>query len=333
MYGHIANHTAKLQEMNRNSDLIMVTYYPLKDGFRVHRPSIVHDHFKRLTDIYRDKPISMLEAGYPTSSYLGSSEGRQAEFIRELFLAWDSHRSRILHMNFMWLHDVSDSKLKEFETYYRISSKAFTEFLATLGLRTYDGKDKPAFNELKRQVQVRNWQVENDSDLKAPSPSPAANVQDGYGIKIGFSHQAELFACADGSFVSLDYAGPNSDEISMRWNYRYADDWMWCFKGVNGQTLKNISRVSVWLKSNRTGPIFLRIDESEGESFFVATNPGSDWQKFEFVFGEFSIDEKTRRDGRLEPGKIVSLIIAEPPAVPDQTKGARTVWVSNLVFE
>jgi hypothetical protein len=57
------------------------------------------------------------------------------------------------------------------------------------------------------------------------------------------------------------------------------------------------------------------------------------WQKFEFVFGEFSIDEKTRRDGRLEPGKIVNLIIAEPPAVADQTKGARTVWVSNLVFE
>jgi hypothetical protein len=172
MYGHIFNHTTDLQEMNRNSDLIMVTYYPLKDGFRVHAPSVVHDHFKRLTTIYAGKPISMLEAGYPTSSYLGSSEDKQVELIRELFAAWDNHRSRILHMNFMWLHDVSDSKLKEFEKYYRISSKAFIEFLATLGLRTYDGKDKPAFNELKHQVQASNWQVQGDSGHKEFSSSP-----------------------------------------------------------------------------------------------------------------------------------------------------------------
>jgi hypothetical protein len=96
MYGHIFNNTAALREMNRHSDLIMVTYYPLKDGFRLREPSVVHDHFKRLTTIYKGRPISMLEAGYPSSSYLGSSEQKQAAFIHELFTAWDKHRSQIL---------------------------------------------------------------------------------------------------------------------------------------------------------------------------------------------------------------------------------------------
>ena len=329
MYGHIFNHTAELQEMNRNSDLIMVTYYPLRDGFRVHPPSVVHDHFRRLAAIYEGRPISMLEAGYPSSSYLGSSEDRQVEFIRELFAAWDHHRDQILHMNFMWLHDVSDAKLEEFEEYYRISTKAFIEFLATLGLRTYDGRGKPAFNELKHQVQSRSWQVRE----QRPSLSPAADSRNGAAVKIGFSQRAELFGCADGSFVSLDYAGPRTDEMSMRWNYRYAGDWMWCLKGVKGQLLKHTTRISLWLKSDRSGPIFLRIDEFDGESFFVITSPGPDWQQFEFEMGDFSIDDKTRRDGRLEPEKIVNLIIAEPPAAHKRTNDTRTVWVSDLIFE
>ena len=115
MYGHIFNHTAALKKMNQHSDLIMVTYYPLRDGFRLREPSVVHDHFKSLTSIYKGRPISILEIGYPSSTYLKSSEKKQAAFIRELFTAWDNHRAQIRHMNFMWLHDVPDSKLKEFE--------------------------------------------------------------------------------------------------------------------------------------------------------------------------------------------------------------------------
>ena len=340
MYGHIASHTAALKEMNRNSDLIMVTYYPLKEGFRVHDPAVVHDHFKRLTDIYAGKPISMLEAGYPASRYLGSSEQKQVEFIRELFAAWDHHRSQILHMNFMWLHDVSDAKLEEFERYYRISSKAFIEFLATLGLRTYQGKDKPAFQELKRQVQARSWQVHKkqmegsqDHTAQEGPPASAAVAHAEGSVKMGFSKQAELFGCADGSFVSLDHAGPHPGVISMRWNYRYADDWMWCLKGVEGQALTHISGVSLWLKSDRKDPIFLRLDESDGESYFAITNPGLSWQKFEFKLGDFSIDEKTRRNGRLEPRKIVNLIIADGAAVHNKTGGTRTVWASEIIFE
>ncbi len=325
MYGHIFHHTAQLQEMNRNSDLIMVTYYPLKNGFKVHSPAVVHDHFKRLTGIYAGKTISMLEAGYPTSTYLDSSEDKQVEFIRELFTAWDHHRDQILHMNFMWLHDVSDAKLEEFERYYRISTRAFIQFLATLGLRTYDGKDKPAFDELKYQIQARNWQVQKDT--------PAVIPHNGGAVKIGFSQQAELFGCADGSTVSLDDVAPQTDNMSMRWSYRFADDWMWCLRSVKGQMLKHTTRVSLWLKSDRNGPVFLRIDESDGESFFVITHPGSDWQRFEFAFSDFSIDEKTSRNGRLEAGNIINLIIAEPPAADHKSNTTRTVWVSNLLFK
>ena len=345
MYGHIFNHTAALKEMNRHSDLIMVTYYPLKDGFRLREPSVVHDHFKRLTSIYKDRPISMLEAGYPSSKYLKSSQKKQAAFIRELFAAWDNHRSQIRHMNFMWLHDVPDSKLKEFETYYGFSSKAFIEFLATLGLRTYEGEDKLAYKELKRQAYLRDWDVQNPD----PPASPAGNISmdksknsrqladlaavEPGAVKIGFSNHKDLFHCVAGSFVSLDNAGPHAEVISMRWNYRYGDDWMWCLKKVDSRKFVNAAIVSFWLKSDQKGPIFLRIDESTGESFFVIANSGVDWKKFVFKFADFSVDDKTRQDGVLDPDDISNLILADPAAVHNRKQGIRTVWISDIIFK
>ena len=345
MYGHIFHHTEALKKMNRNSDLIMVTYYPLKGGFRLREPAVVHEHFKRLTAIYKDRPISMLEAGYPSSSYLGSSEQKQAVFIRELFAAWDKHRDQVLHMNFMWLHDVPDSKLKEFETYYGFSSREFIEFLATLGLRTHNGEDKLAFNELKRQAQLRNWNIENVSQIspfqeKTPAPKSETKADPEIAatigpeaIRIGFSKRPDLFHCATGSYVSLDYAGPRPDAISMRWNYRYTDDWLWCFKEVKNKKFNQVTKVSVWLKSDQKGPIFLRVDETDGESFFVITSPGLEWEKFEFYLTDFSVDDKTLQDGRIDPQKIASLILADPAAVNNKKIGIRTVWVSDFTFE
>ena len=328
MYGHIFNHTAALQEMNRYSDLIMVTYYPLKDGFRVHQPSIVHDHFNRLTTIYEGRPISMLEAGYPSSTYIGGSERKQADFIRELFAAWDDHHAQIQHMNFMWLHDVSDDKLKEFEKYYRISARSFVEFLATLGLRTYDGIDKPAFKELKRQAQVRNWDV-GPGDQVNRSQNTTAEEAAGEVI-IGFSEERSLFQCAPGGSASLRDTGPRPDSVSMRWDFNYGADWQWCLKGADGRMLRNAGGISLWLKSNRNGPFFVRIDESDGESFFVMAHPEKIWKKFEFKLYEFTVDPKTRRNGRLEPQNIVHLILANPPG---QIDISRTVWIADFIFK
>ena len=89
----------------------------------------------------------------------------------------------------------------------------------------------------------------------------------------------------------------------------------------------------MWLKSDRKGPIFLRVDETDGESFFVITSPGLEWEKFEFYLTDFSVDDKTLQDGRIDPQKIASLILADPAAVNNKTIGIRTVWVSDFTFE
>ena len=127
----------------------------------VEDPSVVGRDFSRLVSLYPDKVINFMEIGYPTSAYLGSSEDKQAEFIRQVFKAWDTYQGRIYHMHFNSLHDLTPSHVRKMSEFYHSSDKALLEYLATGGLRTVDGKDKKAFKVLKEELRKRDWPIES----------------------------------------------------------------------------------------------------------------------------------------------------------------------------
>jgi hypothetical protein len=103
------------------------------------------------------EPLYLLEAGYPSSDVLGSSQSKQADFIREMFETWDTHRSQLKLVNFIWLHDISPAQVKSYTKYYGLSSKGFAEYLGTLGFRGHDGEDKQAFKALREAAKARGW--------------------------------------------------------------------------------------------------------------------------------------------------------------------------------
>lgn len=147
----------EIKMLNQYSDVIMVNYYPLNADFSVKDPFVVHSDFDTLISLYPDKIIYITEAGYPSSSVLGSSESMQKEFIKEIFKAWDTHKSHIKLIDFVWLHDLSASQVDVFVEYYGVSAKNFREYLRTLGLRQYNGKEKEAFVTLKKEAKIRRW--------------------------------------------------------------------------------------------------------------------------------------------------------------------------------
>ncbi len=85
------------------------------------------------------------------------SADKQSQFVREVFTAWDKHHTRIRFINFIWLHDISQAEVKSYAKYYGLASKGFAEYLGTLGLRTHDGKAKPAFTTLHNEAKARGW--------------------------------------------------------------------------------------------------------------------------------------------------------------------------------
>jgi len=143
--------------VNAHADAVLVTYYPLGDGFRVKPPTAVAKDLGGVVQQYPDKPIYLLESGCPSSSFLGSSEAQQAEFVREVFKFWDAHQRQLQAVNFIWLHDISDAQVESYTKYYGVGQRAFAEYLGTLGLRSHDGKDKQGFQALRQEAKSRGW--------------------------------------------------------------------------------------------------------------------------------------------------------------------------------
>jgi exo-beta-1,3-glucanase (GH17 family) len=148
---------SKIEALNRLADAIMVTYYPLNDEFAVRPPGVVGNELDQLVQIAGDKPVFLLETGYPSGSGNKSSEQQQAEFISAIFTAWDQHAESIQMVNFVWLYDMSSADVEMMTSYYGVANPGFKSFLATLGLKEFAGKDKQAFLTVKQHARARGW--------------------------------------------------------------------------------------------------------------------------------------------------------------------------------
>lgn len=149
-----------IKSLNQYSDVAMVTYYPLQADFSVRQPDAVHRDFQTMVDAFPGKPIYLLEVGYPSGEDNHSSYELQAAFIHELFRAWDDHAEEIPLLNYTWMTDVSGEAVHQMTTYYRFGGRGFVSYLATLGLRTHQGQDKPAFTQWATETAARGWQGE-----------------------------------------------------------------------------------------------------------------------------------------------------------------------------
>lgn len=149
---------SQVKLLNQYSDIIGVSYYPLNSDFSVKDPGVVSRDFASLSALYPAGEIWFYQLGYPSGALVRSSKAKQAQFITEVFKAWDKNK-RIRMIDFTWMHDLPQSALDFNAAYYGLSDPAFLDFLRTLGLRKYpgDGADKPAFTTLKKEAGLRGW--------------------------------------------------------------------------------------------------------------------------------------------------------------------------------
>jgi len=141
-------------------DIVGATYYPLNPDFTVKDPSVVPSDIAAFVSNYSaaGKPLYLQEAGYQSGALCGSSEEKQAQFVRNLFAAWDAHRAQIKSVSFLRLNDVSAVSADAIAAQYGMAGNAvFIEFIKTLGLVAYDGTEKPAYTTLSAEAHARGW--------------------------------------------------------------------------------------------------------------------------------------------------------------------------------
>jgi len=140
-------------------DVVGVTYYPMDSNFIVKNPTAPVSDFATLANEFPGKAVSIQEAGYQTGELNGSNELKQSQFICSLFEAWDNHAENFQSLSLLRLHDLSQVGAENLALTYGISDPAFIEYLRTLGLVTFSGlgTDKPAYQKLKEQTELRGW--------------------------------------------------------------------------------------------------------------------------------------------------------------------------------
>jgi hypothetical protein len=83
----------------------------------------------------------------------GSSDALQQQFVRDVFLVWDTYTADIPFLAFLRLHDLAIPVS---------TTDKFSEFLRSLGLRSYSGSgtSKPGYCALKEETGSRGWIID-----------------------------------------------------------------------------------------------------------------------------------------------------------------------------
>lgn len=139
--------SAEARALADRGDGWIVTYYPLSPGFEVAPPDAAVAALDEIMALAGDRPVWLAEAGYPSGG-CGGSERAQRDFVEELLDRGADH-PRLGLVMLTWMHDLNDAQVQSYRQYYGIGGECFAGYLATLGLRTHAGADKPAFTLLR----------------------------------------------------------------------------------------------------------------------------------------------------------------------------------------
>ncbi len=146
-----------IMRLNNETDVVMLTYYPLNADFTPRSPDVASADFATMVSSFPGREIFLAEIGYQSSANCGSSEAAQASFVTNAFAAWDEHDTAITRMLWNWQTDITQAALDNYETIFGISDVCFLEYLGTLGLRNQDASIKPGWTRFVSEGTVRGF--------------------------------------------------------------------------------------------------------------------------------------------------------------------------------
>lgn len=149
------NSMGLIQDLNENTDMVMITYYPITADFHTRPPAAPEGDFALMTAAFPKREIHLAEIGYPSGGQCSLGEEAQGEFVKNAFAAWDQHASQIKTMYWDWMTDVSPEEVSQAAIYYKLTASCFSEFIATLGLETREPKPKKAWHVFADEAKKR----------------------------------------------------------------------------------------------------------------------------------------------------------------------------------
>ncbi|HEY6506698.1 MAG TPA: hypothetical protein VIY56_01715, partial [Vicinamibacterales bacterium] len=151
---------------------------------------------------------------------------------------------------------------------------------------------------------------------------------------IGFSGPQDLFSAPPSDRVELDRAGGDGGSPAMRWSYSYEKGrWQWLTRELRQGEVRGRGNVRLSVRSDRTGPLFLQLEEQSGETFFMMVEAGPEWRRVNSPVTALAPDPQKRKDGRLDMGQVIRILVADSAGALSAARGSRSVWLSDWTFE
>lgn len=152
-FGTAMNSELLLKSLNPVIDHLAATYYPLRSDFSPRAPGDATGDIQLISAL-TTKPIILTEVGYPSSTVLGSSPTQQGQFYQNVLQALSKEGSHFVAVNFFQHADMPIATVGTLSVQY---SSADTEtryksLLNSLGMRTFEGAAKPAWNQFKTSL-------------------------------------------------------------------------------------------------------------------------------------------------------------------------------------
>ncbi len=291
---------------------------------------------------YTKKPIAICETGYLTSTVtlksfklqLTGDTDLQTRYVREL--AQYAERDNYLFV--VWFLAVDYDRLYE-RMGGATEANEVNLLWRNIGLWSGDLKPKPAWEEWKRAVAGKADGAPPKATTEAPvaqstaaeTPRSAGANSSGSatpgGTEVGFSSDKQLFQTGPGSDAVFER------DAGMRWSYTYKrDDWAWAARELDAALPAGAKRMKLRLRSDRPGALFVQLEEASGETFFAMVEPRAEWTDVTLDLASLKPDPAKRKDGVLQPDKIVKLLLADS-AARDKAEGKRNVWIARWSFE
>ena len=121
----------------------MLTYYPISTSFVPREPSTVSSDVGKMMNVSQGKSIIMQEWGYPSSTLLGSSEAKQAEFMYNSFVELEKQGpAKFPFVSFFKYRDWNAAHVQNITG--QSAGQFFYEFMSSLGFLKNDGTPKQA---------------------------------------------------------------------------------------------------------------------------------------------------------------------------------------------
>lgn len=147
---------SQVHDLNAASDAFILTYYPLGPDFIPAGADAPLRDFPAMVRLADGLPVVLQEVGYPSSPRLQSSAREQAQFVSNVFNAWNTAGAGIPFLSYFCMHDFGRKWCDQLLTYYGIKDPNFEAYLCTLGVRTVGGAPKPGWTRFVKGARQLN---------------------------------------------------------------------------------------------------------------------------------------------------------------------------------